>query len=174
MRSNDAVDIKGLYVNWLKYILLTAYLIVGITGWYKYAVLSENRQQQQYDILSPELTISYVRSIVWYHSRGKLQELKSIIKNDNLDDVMRVKTRITNMLQHRTAVYIRDMNSLHAPINNLGSWYQDNFDFDKFLDEVFDVVFNSEYNVDEKINFITDVMEKYQNMTTQKLISIMK
>jgi hypothetical protein len=159
---------------WIRNVLLAVYCVVGVAGWYKYSVLSDQKQQQQYDQLSPDLTVSYVRAIVWYHSRGKLQELRSIIKDDNLDDETRVKTRITNMLQHRTSVYIREMNSLHAPINNLGSWYQENFDFDSFLDDVFDTIFNKKYSVDEKINFITDIMEKYQNMTTQKLISVMK
>lgn len=161
--------------NWLKYSLLSFYCVFGMAGWYQYAVLSEQRvYTKRYDQLSPELTVSYVRAIVWYHSRGKLQELRSILMEEDLTQQERVKIRIINMLKHRTSAYIRELNTLDTPVNNLGNWYQDNFDFDNFLNAVFEVVFNKNYSVDEKVKYVTDVMEEYQNMTTQKLITTMK
>lgn len=163
--------------NWLKYSLLSFYCILGIAGWYQYATLSEQREHvyvKKYDQLSPELTVSYVRAIVWYHSRGKLQELRSILMEENLEQQDRVKVKVINMLKHRTSSYIRDLNTLDTPVHNLGNWYQDNFDFDNFLNAVFEIVFNEHYAVDEKIKYITDVMEEYQNMTTYKLIITMK
>lgn len=159
----------------MKYTLLALYCVVGIAGWFKYASLSvQQHSVKLYDQLSPEMTVSYVRAIVWYHSRGKLQELRSILMEENLSDEPKVKIRITNMLKHRTSAYIREFNSLETPIKNLGNWYQDNFEFDNFLNAVFDVVFNSSYSVDEKIKYITDIMEEYQNMTTHKLIVTLK
>lgn len=157
--------------HWLKYGLLSFYCFFGVAGWYQYAVLSD---QRVYDQLSPELTVSYVRAIVWYHSRGKLQELRSILMEEDLVHQERVKVRITNMLKHRTSAYIREFNVLDTPVNNLGNWYQDNFDFDNFLNAVFEVVFNKSYSVDEKVKYVTDVMEEYQNMTTHTLIMTMK
>lgn len=75
------------------------------------------------------------------------------------------------MLKHRTSAYVRDFNSLNTPIKNLGDWYTKNFDFDSFLNSVFSLVFNKKLSVDEKIRDITDVMEEYQNTTTQKLLN---
>lgn len=162
-------------IVWLKYILLVVYCVVGMAGWYEYASLAQQRASSVvYDRLSPEMTVSYVRAIVWYHSRGKLQELRSILREEDLTQQERVKTRITNMLQHRTSAYIRELNGINTPIKNLGNWYQDNFDFQNFLNSVFDVVFNNRYSVDGKVQYVTDIMEKYQNMTTQKLIIELK
>ncbi|WP_016858199.1 hypothetical protein [Candidatus Williamhamiltonella defendens] len=122
------------------------------------------------DQLSPKMTASYIQSIVWYHSRGKLQELRSILLTDDLNEIKQIKIRITNMLEHRTSSYIRYFNSLDTPIKNIGNWYQSNFDFENFLNSVFEVVFTPALSVDEKIRNISDIMEKYQNITNQKLL----
>ncbi|MFA0013794.1 hypothetical protein AB4391_10630 [Vibrio lentus] len=160
---------------WIKLSLLVLYGVVGISGWYNYSKVSANQTSNiVYDRLSPEMTVSYVRSIVWYHSRGKLQELRSILNDDNLLNKERVKIRITNMLKHRTLAYIRDMNGWDSPITHLGSWYQDNFDFDNFLTDVFNVSFDDNYTVDKKITYVTDIMEEYQNETTLRLIAELK
>lgn len=74
------------------------------------------------------------------------------------------------MLEHRTSSYIRYFNSLDTPIKNIGNWYQSNFDFENFLNSVFEVVFTPALSVDEKIRNISDIMEKYQNITNQKLL----
>lgn len=154
----------------MKFFLLGGYGFFGMLGWYNFSTLQLYQTSAvQYDNLSPEMTVSHVRSIVWYHSRGKLQELRSIINDENLLDEERVKKRITNMLKHRTSAYIRDMNGWHTPILKLGNWYQDNFDFDTFLDNVFELTFDNSYTVDQKVRYITDIMEEYQNMTTLKL-----
>lgn len=161
--------------NWGKLVLISLFCVIGIAGWYKYAILAERQHAiSSYDRLSPELTVSYVRAMVWYHSRGKLQELRFILIESESNDKEKVKLRITNMLKHRTSAYIRDFNSLDNKIEKLGNWYQDNFDFENFLNEVFNICFNEKYTIDDKIKYVTDVMEEYQNMTTQKLIQTLK
>ncbi len=154
----------------LKWIILGLYGVTGLVGWYKYTELQAHPVTAVYfDKLSPEMTVTYVRSMVWYHSRGKLQELRSILMTDNLDKRQQIETRIKNMLQHRTSAYIRDFNSLDTPVKNIGNWYQKNFDFDNFLSAVYSVVFDMDLSVEEKIRNISDVMEEYQNITNQKL-----
>lgn len=88
------------------------------------------------------MTINYVRAMVWFHSRGKLQELRSILMTDDLTQRERIEIRIKNMLQHRSTAYIREFNSLRTPIRNLGNWYQDNFDFNDFLGDIYAVIFD--------------------------------
>lgn len=155
----------------MKFFFLGLYGFFGMLGWYNFSTLQLHQTSVvQYDNFSPEMTISHVRSIVWYHSRGKLQELRAILNDENLLDEERVKIRITNMLKHRTSAYIRDMNGWNTPILKLGNWYQDHFDFNNFLDDVFKVVFDNSYPVNEKIRYVTDIMEEYQNMTTLELM----
>nr|WP_159465179.1 hypothetical protein [Scandinavium goeteborgense] len=158
-------------LKFAKYTALAIYGFVGIFGWYEYESLHQRLDKPAtIDNISPDMTINYVRAMVWYHSRGKLQELRSILMNDDLKQKERIEIRIKNMLQHRSSAYIREFNSLHAPVKNLGNWYQDNFDFNNFLQDVYLIVFEEKLNVDEKIRNITDVMEEYQNITSRKLI----
>ncbi|WP_141553658.1 hypothetical protein [Candidatus Regiella insecticola] len=159
-------------MNLLKLVVIGVYGIIGLIGWYKYYEELAARPMGAATVnkFSPEMTVTYIPAMVRYHSIGKLQVLRSILLTDNLEDKEQVKTRITNILKHCTSVHIRDFNLLDTPIKNIGNWYQDNFDFDNFLAAVFDEVFNSKLSVEEKIRNIFDVMETYQNATTQKLL----
>ncbi|MCY9829408.1 hypothetical protein [Vibrio chagasii] len=154
----------------LRHLLLTIYGVLGVSGWYSYLYVIPN-DSPVYDRLSSDLTVSYVRSLVWYHSRGKLQELRSILTEEAPLDKTRAKIRISNMLQHRTSVYIRDFNSLDTPIPKLGTWYENNFEFEDFLNSVYEVCFNEKLLIDERIRYVTDIMEEYQNRTTSNLIT---
>ncbi|HHA1672071.1 TPA: hypothetical protein ACOEF8_004112 [Enterobacter roggenkampii] len=157
-----------------RYFLVSVYCVFGLTGWYKYSEFSsKSNSQVVYDHLSPEMTVSYVRAIVWYHSRGKLEELRSILDDKPEDNEAQTRIRISNMLRHRSAAYIRELNSLDTPVSNLGNWYERNFKFDKFLDDIFLVCFNKKYSVEEKIRYVSDVMEEYQNTTNEHLMSVM-
>ena len=156
----------------IRNVCVVIYGLVGIAGWYQYTEVSGLTERSS-DLFSSETTVSYARSIVWYHSRGKLVELRSILKDDWPNDEF-LKTRITNMLKHRTSAYIRDMNGWDTPIPHLGNWYQDNFDFDNFLDDVFEVCLNDNLSIEKKISYVTDIMEEYQNQTTQKMIERLK
>ncbi|CNI65518.1 hypothetical protein [Yersinia aleksiciae] len=158
-------------LNFAKALALALYGIVGVAGWYQYDnLLKQPIVTKSVDNLSPDLTINYVRSMVWYHSRGKLQELRSILLNDDLSKRDRIEIRLKNMLMHRSSAYIREFNSLNTPVNNLGTWYQDNFNFDSFLHDIYEVVFDAGLTVDEKIRNVTDIMEEYQNITNRALI----
>ncbi|WP_254711494.1 hypothetical protein [Pantoea cypripedii] len=159
-------------LKFAKYAAIALYGLVGMTGWYSYQSRIDHSEQPVTinNTLSPDMTINYVRAMVWYHSRGKLQELRSILMADDLTQKERIEIRIKNMLQHRSSAYVREFNSLNTPVRNLGNWYQDNFDFNDFLQDVYAIVFDEKLNVDEKIRNITDVMEEYQNIASRKLI----
>ncbi len=160
---------KGMAILKIKYSLLVVYGILGFLGWYNYfynvIAVGEMRDQLPLSIIAPHVTAT-----VWYHSRGKLQELRSILLLDDLRDQEKIKVRITNMLKHRSSAYIRTFNSLRAPIPNLGNWYQNHFDFDQFLVQVFEVTFSDSLTVDEKIRDIADIMEQYQSAANQRLV----
>ncbi|WP_245922161.1 hypothetical protein [Aliivibrio sifiae] len=150
-------------------ILLASFSLFGLLGWFLYIFNPQVNEPHplQYDLLSPSMTVSYVRSQVWYHSRGKLVELKSIL-GQNLNN-RTLKIKIENMLKHRTSVYINEFNSLKSSIPRLGNWYKENFDFKNFLNDVNIIACDENKSIPVKIDEITDVMELYQNKTTEKL-----
>ena len=164
---------KSISVKNIKYVVLAIYGVLGAIGWYSY-FYNQATQKPVYDHFSPSHTLAFVKSVVWYHSRGKLQELRSILLTDDLSNEERIKTRIENMLKHRTSAYIRQFNELDTPVNNLGDWYASHFDFENFLKNVFIVVFEESTPVDTKVRDIADIMEQYQNETSQKLIDQLK
>ncbi len=157
----------------IKYSLLIVYGILGFLGWYNYfyhlVSVRDARDQLPLNIIAP-----YVTATVWYHSRGKLQELRSILLVDDLSDREKIKIRITNMLKHRSSAYIRTFNNLQTPIPNLGGWYQKHFDFDEFLTKVFALVFSEHLTVEEKIRDVADIMEQYQSATNQQLLDVLE
>lgn len=162
-------------LKFVRYTALAIYGLIGVIGWHQYDELlrKTNANKVVIDNISSDMTINYVRAMVWYHSRGKLQELRSILLNDDLTQRNRIELRIKNMLMHRTSAYIREFNSLDAPVKNLGDWYQKNFNFDDFLKDIYEIIFDEKLNVDEKIRNVTDVMEEYQNITSSKLIEVL-
>ncbi|MDO6409417.1 hypothetical protein [Pantoea phytobeneficialis] len=104
-------------LKFAKYTAIAVYGLVGILGWYEYqSQLDHTKNTPTLNNISPDMTINYVRAMVWYHSRGKLQELRSILKTDDLTQKERIEIRIKNMLQHRSSAYIREFNTLHTPI----------------------------------------------------------
>ncbi|MCZ6404729.1 hypothetical protein O4N82_23800, partial [Vibrio parahaemolyticus] len=119
-------------------VLFSTLFIIGSLGWYM-----AFSKPLTLDHLSSSMTYNYVRSVVWYHSRGKIKELESILMNDDLSDQMAIKLKINNMLQHRTSVYLREFNTLDAPISKVGDRYEELFEFDNFLEEIYAVVFSN-------------------------------
>lgn len=157
-------------LKFAKAIALALYGIVGVTGWYQYdALLQREIINKNAQALSVNMTIDYVRSTVWFHSRGALQELRSILISDDLSKRERIETRIKNMLTQRSFIYIHDFNNLKTPIVDLGNWYRSNFDFDSFLEDIYQVVFDKDSTIDQKINNATDVMEEHQNIINREL-----
>ncbi|CAK9883876.1 MAG: hypothetical protein XXXJIFNMEKO3_00250 [Candidatus Erwinia impunctatus] len=157
-----------------KVIALALYGVVGAFGWYQYERTSAQLNSiNKVDNLSANMTANYVRAIVWYHSRGKLQELRAILLNDDLSKRELIEVRIKNMLMHRTSAYILELNNLNTPVKNVGTWYQDNFDFDNFFAKVYQVVFDPVLTVEDKIRNITDIMEEYQSISNRKLTELL-
>ncbi|OCH65461.1 hypothetical protein A6E00_13410 [Vibrio diabolicus] len=148
-------------------LLFLFFLAFGLAGW----IAAFNKPDKQ-DHLSSFMTYNYVKSVVWYHSRGKLKELEGIILNEDLSDEEAIKRKIKNMLKHRTSVYLREFNSLDAPIQNIGNHYEEMFEFTPFLNDVYEVVF-SDKNVHIKLSLIADIMEAYQTKANNQLLELM-
>ncbi len=159
------------YMN--KKILKLSWLFLGSLGWIFLIIILYSKPFQKKDILSADMTYNYVKSVVWYHSRGKLQELKGILITSDLSRKSEVKLKIENMLKHRTSAYIREFNRLNSPINSVGNVYAELFDFTPFLDEIFSVVFNDKLDVNQKISDVTDIMEMHQTKANNALLSQM-
>ncbi|WP_104025164.1 hypothetical protein [Vibrio hyugaensis] len=148
-------------------ILFLSFLAFGLAGW-GVAITKPDKL----DHLSSSMTYNYVKSVVWYHSRGKLKELEGIILNEDLNDEEAIKRKIRNMLKHRTSVYLREFNSLDAPIQNVGNHYEEMFKFTPFLNDVYEVVF-SDKDVHLKLSLIADIMEAYQTKANKQLLDLM-
>lgn len=148
-------------------LLFLFFLVFGLAGW-----IAALNKPDKLDKLSSFMTYNYVKSVVWYHSRGKLKELESIILNDDLSDEEAIKRKIKNMLKHRTSVYLREFNLLNGPIRNIGNNYEEIFEFTPFLNDVYEVVF-SDKNIHLKLSLIADIMEAYQTKANNKLLELM-
>ncbi|HIF9371196.1 TPA: hypothetical protein ACX6RS_003292 [Photobacterium damselae] len=145
------------------------FLLFSCVGWGAFFYQNNvNTAKFRYDVLSRDMTVRYVRSIVWYHSRGKLIELKALMHDDSLSD-QELMIKIENMLKHRTSVYIDEFNHLNTPIPSLGTWYSEHFEFDKFLDAINKEVVKRNISIETRIDRCTDIMELYQNETTNQL-----
>lgn len=166
----------------IRVFLLFCMVVFSTLGWFLFfnsKLNNEKIRNSNQTLLSDHITETLVKSVVWYHSRGKLEELRLVFMDPNyMSDTRTTKIRIENMLKHRTSVYIREFNQYKCSIDNLGNWYQKNFDFENFLNDVFLVVFDkSLYEKDKdlgivaelKIKKIRDIMEKYQNQTSDIL-----
>ena len=131
-------------------------------------------KETRVDKLSANHSYNYIRAVVWYHSRGKLEEIKSILASEDLKNKDQIRLKIDNMLRHRSSAYIRDFNNLDAPVEKIGDIYEKIFDFDAFLEDVYVICFSDELPIDTRISLISDIMEKYQMETNDKILSIMK
>lgn len=150
-----------------------ALALLGIIGWL-FAMYAYYIKAERVDKLSANHSANYIRTVVWYHSRGKLEELKSILSSGRLAEPELVQTKVKNMLQHRTSAYIREFNNLDGPLPKLGDLYEKLFDFEGFLQEVYALCFNQQFSVDKRVRLVADVMEKYQMDANNQILAIMK
>ena len=155
-----------------KNLLVFTIALIGIIGW-MLAMYAYYVKETRVDKLSANHSYNYIRAVVWYHSRGKLEEIKSILMSGDLKNEDQIKLKIDNMLRHRSSAYIRDFNNLDAPVEKVGDIYEKIFDFDAFLEDVYAICFNEEIPVDTRISLIADVMEKHQMEANDKVLSIM-
>ena len=128
------------------------------------------------DLLPDDLTVNHVRSIVWYHSRGKLRYIESVlIENDIHTRKDEITRKIKNALEERSTVYIDYLNSIDCNIKRLGTFYCDVFEFDPFFKELMSVVlkpYRSEDHTKEiavKLKDIAEIMYEYQEKANIKV-----
>lgn len=79
----------------------------AILGWTLCLVLltTSSNSVVYKDQLSPEMAYNYTRNTVWFHSEGKVRELRSILSQHDVRDsseVGKIKSLIKSMLIRRT------------------------------------------------------------------------
>lgn len=126
--------------------------------------------------LNNDLVMNLVRSVVWYHSRGKIRTIEQILIENNIetrkDEIAR---KVRNSLEERTLVYLDYFNTLNTNIKRLGTFYGDSFEMEDFLKEVMKVVFRPytqdkhEIEIAIKLNDISEIMFFYQQQANDKV-----
>ncbi len=80
----------------------------------------ENHIRGAHFKLNNDLVMNIVRSVVWYHSRGKLRHIEAILIENNIDTRKDEITRkVRNALEERTLVYLEYLNTLNTNIKRL-------------------------------------------------------
>ena len=70
---------------------------------------------------------------------------------------------------------IHHLNTYDTPIPRLGDWYEEHFNFEALLDGIYTVFFrvsdtdNIEFEAEVKVRQISDLIQLYQNETSEKL-----
>ncbi|MGF1698741.1 hypothetical protein L4D09_00180 [Photobacterium makurazakiensis] len=139
----------------------------AVLGWALSLVLltSSSTNVLHTDHLSPELSYNHARYTVWFHSEGKIRELRSILSQHdihNSKEVAKIKSLIESMLIRRTEVYAQELNKLHTPLESLGNYYLTVFQFEPFLDEVIDICLSEGQDLDSKMISVYETMFVYQ------------
>lgn len=139
----------------------------AVLGWALSLVLltSTSTNVLHTDHLSPELSYNHARYTVWFHSEGKIRELRSILSQHDISDpkeISKIKSLIESMLIRRTEVYVQELNKLHAPLDSLGSYYLTVFRFEPFLDEVIEICLGQSNDLDRKMISVYETMFVYQ------------
>lgn len=119
----------------------------------------------QPDYLSPIHVYNHVRYTVWFHSEGKIRELRSILSQHDINDkkdAEKIKMIIEAMLVRRTDVYAQALNKLNAPIDSVGNHYLTLFKFEPFLQEVIEICLAKDKDLDSKMIDVLEIMFVYQ------------
>jgi len=142
-----------------------------------YKKIEEIKMSVWKTILDDNILIDYVRTKMWFASENKLLFIKARLDKNNL--ILRekeVKKSILVELETRTEEYTSYFRKFNSKIWNVWIFIQDNFDFDDFIKELYDVVFRKqyyktkEYDNQIKINDIRNLMKDYQNRLIRKMI----
>lgn len=139
----------------------------AILGWALSLVLltSSSSKVLHTDHLSPVLAYNHVRYTVWFHSEGKVRELRSILSQhdiNNKKEAEKVKMIIEAMLVRRTDVYAQELNKLNTPIDSVGNHYLTLFRFEPFLHDVIEICLAKDRDLDSKMIEVYEVMFVYQ------------
>ena len=126
---------------------------------------------------TPEETIQVVREKVWYASLSKLDFIRDVLINNHINERKEeVRDNIRTKLEELSQMYIEEFNTFNTPIVKLWDVVAENFEFDKFFEDIMKIVFREGKDstaIELKIKDIESIMRKYQNRVTQKLTSIM-
>jgi len=157
----------------------------------RYFNMKYQEHEIKYDRIQRQLPVEVVERLVeaevWNQSKSKLQMLRSILVINNIKSrEEEIKLKIKNLLIRQSRIYIDYFNSLNTPIRNLGDWYNEVFDFEEFLDEVYLVMFrelkkpaiktSDEWRelsrqafINEQMEDIANIMIKFQSKANEKL-----
>lgn len=126
--------------------------------------------------LNNDLVMNLVRSVVWYHSRGKLRHIEAILIENNIDTRKDEITRkVRNSLEERTLVYLEYLNTLNTSIKRLWTFYWECFEMDDFFKEIMKIVLRPytqekhEIEIAIKLKDISEVMFFYQEKANAKV-----
>lgn len=127
-------------------------------------------------VLEDEFIVDYAKTKVWFASEEKLKFIKErLTKNHLRDRENQVKRSITSELQRRTEEYVEYLNKFNTRVWLVWDYISENFEWDDFMKEVFDVIFRKpkkdepvELTNEYKINDIKFLMIDYQTKLFKK------
>ncbi len=159
-QATESSGTKGRIINY-------ALGFSSILGWSLSLILltSSSNNVLHTDHLSSEMSYNYARYTVWFHSEGKIRELRAILSQHDVNDtkeVAKIKMLIESMLLRRTEVYAQELNKLDSPIDSLGNYYLTIFQFEQFLNEVLEISLARDKDLDGKMISIYETMFVYQ------------
>jgi len=118
--------------------------------------------------LDDSQTIDIIKEKMWYYSDIKLEYIKNLLKTRNLKtQKATIKRDIKSQLATISQEYIDSLNKYLSPHGELGDIVLNKFPMEKFLDDVYEVVFrepNTALDIEYKINDIKSLMKAYQNI----------
>ncbi len=157
-----------------KYLSQYALGLSAILGWcFALLLISTKSSDVIYkEQLTPEISYNYTRYTVWFHSEGKVRELRSILSQYDINDpkeIGKIKMLIKSMLIRRTEVYTQELNALNMPIPSMGQYYLTVFDFERFLQEVVEVSLSKEMSLDAKMISVYEIMFVYQTEANKRV-----
>ena len=128
--------------------------------------------------LDDEKTIEIAKKYVLAASFEKLSFIKARLEKNNLKErrlliERQIRSELVRISKNE---YITPLNHFTTPLWPLGDWINNNFHFEDFIVEVYDVVFRNENKEDisNKLNDITTIMKSYQNELWDTLYIEMK
>lgn len=143
----------------------------SIKKWFKDLELSIWRQVPP----SNESIIELASKFVWSAWSLKLDYIRQRLEKNNLADRKeRIKAQINAELTRISyEEYIKPLNKYNTKVWLLWDWVSNNFPMEDFLEEIYDVVFNEDKNIDRKLSDISTVMKSYQNELWQELKNLL-
>lgn len=121
--------------------------------------------------LTDSQIVDIARNKVWFASEAKLSFIKQRLEKNNLKERSEiVKQHIRAELESRSNEYVTYLNQYSTKIGKVWDFIANSFPMDKFLDEVYDIVFRKPIQwrterecIERKIWDVRFIMLSYQN-----------